>query len=740
MEEDTPVEIAAKVDGLVTSYELIELGGGSSITVEDLNDVTEGWLELVSGMGGLSEEQIKHIRSQCVLSIQSTTTKKRAASTSHAGVADRGGSSNTNSRGRSQKRNKQAPSTPATKKSVSRGNSPESNDNRSDKEEDGDSDEDDFEPKGRSKKGPPPSQSQDDEEQESPLRDAAADRAAEAARLRLEQQKMLIQQPKSPDNQESEQESEQESDDESEQAGAQSARAHSKRPTSMDLAWRQVAIDEKEGGILDLVAETETEKRMEPAKQQNHQKQRASIDSTKSLMSGNTGSQDDIIQEEDDDEEMVKEDDRGTKLQKAIEYLAEMRVRRDNYRNRRGSERYDSPYLLVRLPSLMNQTKMFIDGGFEDGGERALPLGEIVRHLIDDYVDLYDLGMESAVSFLDAEDKACLPVTFSSLATLANDLEMSMTPTIEENTRYRDVKRAVEYARDSKLIDLPSGQSIKYLAKVCLTMNEPTRNHLFVLVHLAAGCSIFSAIKIDDLTIGKHPILSGEVMQILEYNKESMPEDADDLLRRYKAIFDDRDVTYSDKRKVMDSFLRIRLEILNLDDEHWKEVDKSGPDKMAEAPRSRFFNILSRQNNAMIALTMVVASSFLYTHTLLGLDNRTFLTGEGVDELLYRNSMASVYQSVGTKILMPKTYSGKATTEYMNSIYTGLDNLIDKARTGGRGRERSTYDDDISILFDLDHDDVDDHSDLLDIFSICVVREEESDDDDDMEVEEGENM
>ena len=80
--EDTPAEIEAKVDGLLTTYELIELGGGSSITVEDLNDVTEGWLELVSGMGGLSEQQIEHIRSQCVLSFQSTTTKKRAASSS----------------------------------------------------------------------------------------------------------------------------------------------------------------------------------------------------------------------------------------------------------------------------------------------------------------------------------------------------------------------------------------------------------------------------------------------------------------------------------------------------------------------------------------------------------------------------------------------------------------------------------------------------------------------------------
>ena len=36
-----------------------------------------------------------------------------------------------------------------------------------------------------------------------------------------------------------------------------------KRPTPMDLAWRQVALDEKEGRIPEYVAETEVEKRME---------------------------------------------------------------------------------------------------------------------------------------------------------------------------------------------------------------------------------------------------------------------------------------------------------------------------------------------------------------------------------------------------------------------------------------------------------------------------------------------
>ena len=46
--------------------------------------------------------------------------------------------------------------------------------------------------------------------------------------------------------------------------GAAAARApRSKRPTPMDLAWRQVALDEKEGRLPEYVAETETEKRME---------------------------------------------------------------------------------------------------------------------------------------------------------------------------------------------------------------------------------------------------------------------------------------------------------------------------------------------------------------------------------------------------------------------------------------------------------------------------------------------
>ena len=44
---------------------------------------------------------------------------------------------------------------------------------------------------------------------------------------------------------------------------AAAARPRSKRPTPMDLAWRQVALDEKEGRLPDYVAETEAEKRME---------------------------------------------------------------------------------------------------------------------------------------------------------------------------------------------------------------------------------------------------------------------------------------------------------------------------------------------------------------------------------------------------------------------------------------------------------------------------------------------
>ena len=46
-------------------------------------------------------------------------------------------------------------------------------------------------------------------------------------------------------------------------SAASSARPRSKRPTPMDLAWRQVSLDEKEGRLPDYVAETEAEKRME---------------------------------------------------------------------------------------------------------------------------------------------------------------------------------------------------------------------------------------------------------------------------------------------------------------------------------------------------------------------------------------------------------------------------------------------------------------------------------------------
>ena len=66
-----------------------------------------------------------------------------------------------------------------------------------------------------------------------------------------------------------------------------STQPRQKKPTPLDLAWRQVAIDEKEGRIPEYVAETETEKKLERIAESNR-KSRAELAKIRALLAGNS--------------------------------------------------------------------------------------------------------------------------------------------------------------------------------------------------------------------------------------------------------------------------------------------------------------------------------------------------------------------------------------------------------------------------------------------------------------------
>ena len=406
---------------------------------------------------------------------------------------------------------------------------------------------------------------------------------------------------------------------------------------------------------------------------------------------------------------------RDAKLAKAREYLAEMRGKRDDYLNQSSNDGHDTPYLLVRLPSLMEQTETTMEWFFEDS--MSEPVDECIRMMIQDAIDLYDLGMKSAVSFLDTGDKAWLPVSFTSLAALAIDLEELCIPTVAESHTRQEVKSAVVQAKDSGLFDLPTNQTPKNLAKHFLTMNVATKSYLLTMVHCAVGCGMFNSLDIEDLTAGKDPIVSRDVLTILNFDEGSTPEDTNDLLKSFRKGFDDENNTHFDKTKLMESFLRIRLEVHHLSDEHWESMEKHGssnkPDSEPVTVRSRrYFNTQARKTNAMIALTMLTASTFIHEHTCSNVDYSD--TQTVVDVLMYQNTMSFLNQCVGTKLLMLKTYDGTASDKYMESVFTGLGDLAAKAVTGsGKGSGRSAYFDDITVLFDLDSDDEEDHDELL---------------------------
>ena len=211
--------------------------------------------------------------------------------------------------------------------------------------------------------------------------------------------------------------------------------------------------------------------------------------------------------------------------------------------------KYDTRYLLEKLPSIMSQTEDAMDAVFS--AEDDFAHFRIVA-MIQRVIELHKLGTDASLAFHAVGEKQWRPVVFSSLGGLALDLEDQVSTAAVESEMYQQARKAVEYAKDSHIFDHPKGYSIHDLAKFFLTINVGTRNYLLMLVHCAAGCAAFSKLSWAKLTErqsdGRDPVLSSDDVVLLGYD-DSEPRDSDDLLKRFKLKFDDKSVSvsYDDK-------------------------------------------------------------------------------------------------------------------------------------------------------------------------------------------------
>jgi len=355
---------------------------------------------------------------------------------------------------------------------------------------------------------------------------------------------------------------------------------------------------------------------------------------------------------------------------------------------------------------MMEETEAWIETIFNDS--ETEDVGEYISEMIHDVIDVHGLGMVSAIAFLDEEEKAFQPVFFDTLAGLALDLEEMVFPVATESHQFHDVKRALDYAKQSGKFDscMPRDSSTKSLAKNFLTMDLPTKNYLFVLVHASVGSSMLSSLNVKDVMLGKDPVLSREVLNILNFERKSAPTSMNDVFKRFRRCFDDEGLGRSDQMVLMESFLRLRMEVQQLPDEKWEEVERRGAMNQSHHSKRRYFNTVSHKTNAMVAATVLCAGSFIYRLTRSKVDYGDF---KSVASLMYRNTMDLLCKSVGTKVLKMKYYDESAPENLRNSFHSGLGTMIAKANSS------SAYTDDISVLVLLD-DDVEDLREFMCLF------------------------
>ena len=392
--------------------------------------------------------------------------------------------------------------------------------------------------------------------------------------------------------------------------------------------------------------------------------------------------------------------ERDDKLEKARAFMMEKRASlAGSYLGRGG---WDSEYLFVELPSFMAQTEESVDGCYLDE-DTYVDIG--IKRMIQSGVNLHKVGMEAAPLFLESANRAFTPVSFTSIAELATTLEETTSaPTPEDDEKRKQVQRAIEYAKKSQRFALPKNPSTQSLARRWLTMGEETRSLLLVLTNSAAGSHAFRLLEVAELTVGKpgyDPILTKAELGILGYNYDGELKDTGELLKRFKAAFDDENIPYVDKTTLMLCFLKIKKLLQDMPDDKWAMIDQSGSgqqDDGSEATATRrYFNTSARKNNALMILTMTVGSDYIHEHTFEGV---TYGEYNGLASIMYRNSVSFSVTHGGTKLMMSKVYDGTATTKYMEGLHSGLDEMVVKANSDREGG-RLNYSDDIPILFHL---------------------------------------
>ena len=398
---------------------------------------------------------------------------------------------------------------------------------------------------------------------------------------------------------------------------------------------------------------------------------------------------------------------------------------------------YESDYAIGRLPSLCSMTSYNLDFIFEDESDDKVD--EDIMVVIDGIILVHRIGMEKAQLFRKtASEGVWNSIDCRTMGSLANVLDESTSQETVDSTEYNNVRKAIEYAKKSGDFPLPSNTGINVLAKHFLTVNETTRNYLLVLVHLSAGCSAFLKIDISVLLTGRDPVLSSSVLKTLGYDDDVFPPDMNHLLKSFKLSFDAASIKLDDKVELHEAFSSITAMIGKQPADEWVPIDSSEfdtPSNASTISSQAYFAVDNangkwRRKRAIFALTGVVTSTLVYEKTC---KSENYGDYEGLDQIIYRNSIDYSYRT-SMKAINTKAYNGSAGDGYVEGVHKGIRSVIEQANRGsGRGNGRSTFDDDVTILFKLSS--IREIDDVLHYFRFDPEKEgvEYSDDDDDDE-------
>jgi len=202
------------------------------------------------------------------------------------------------------------------------------------------------------------------------------------------------------------------------------------------------------------------------------------------------------------------------------------------------------------------------------------------------------------------------------------------------------------------------------------------------------------------------PILSSRELRILGYDDRTVPADPNELLKSFKASFDDPNISLSDKVVLHTAFTSITNLIAKLSEAKWAAIDNAEfeSESLAESGAPQVYFSTSdkvgktRRSRAIFALTVVVGSKFFCQRTRGSVEYGGY---DGLAPVLYRTSMDLSYR-MGMKLNMAKSCNGEGGEAYMKGLYNNIGTLIAKAKEGsGRGIGRSVFTDNIPILVNI---------------------------------------